>query len=227
MSGSAARAATVSAMFVIGGPVSGVACVADTRISNPTPASSCSIDTTRPRDSISMSKSSAPVAAIPGDAENRASRLTNEAAQCEGERAHRLASSRTLLRSSVHDEIDAREHAERHRQEHTSKRDLRSDADEDESGVVPPLKEGIHRALKRGGEQNAEYRTGHRDQQTFGKHLQQDSTLPQADEPQDAHRSAPLVDQHQHQREQEHRARDDGDDGDGEVEAIEHDEDRG
>ena len=35
-------------MFVIGGPVNGVACVAETRMSNPTPESSCSIDTTRP-----------------------------------------------------------------------------------------------------------------------------------------------------------------------------------
>ena len=69
--------------------------------------------------------------------------------------------------------------------------------------------------------------TSHRNQQTFGKHLQQDSTLPQAYEPQDSHRSAALFDQHEHQREQKHGARDHRYDGDGEVEAIENDKDCG
>ena len=94
----------MSAMFVFGGPLKGVAWVAETRISNPTPESSVP-STRQGRAKAWHVEQQRARGCDSQNTENRAARLTYEAADCESKRIHRLASSRTLLRRSVHEEI--------------------------------------------------------------------------------------------------------------------------
>ena len=63
-----------------------------------------SIDRTSPRDSISMSKSSAPVAAMPAMPSSARPGWRTRPRSGKRESAHRLARFSTPLRSSVHDD---------------------------------------------------------------------------------------------------------------------------
>ena len=103
ISGSAARAATVFAMFVIGVPVNAWP-ASPTRDIESNAESSCSIDTPgrAKAEHVEEQRSRGCDSQMPRIA---SSRLTYEAAHRKSERAHRLARSRTLLRSKVHDEI--------------------------------------------------------------------------------------------------------------------------
>ena len=79
-------------------------------------------------------------------------------------------------------------------------------------------------ALGRKREEHARNGARDRDDRSFGEHLKQDPLAREADQPQDADRAPPFLDEHHHQREQEHRAPDDGDNRNGEMEALEDDE---
>ena len=83
----------------------------------------------------------------PEDAERRPSRLAGEASGREHQRFHRRKHSATEERPGRHHDG---EDAEGNGQRHGSQRDERRDSDEDQRGIVPPLKKPVDAALKRG-----------------------------------------------------------------------------
>src|SRR5882724_9213096 len=208
----------------------GTRCSADacpvTRMSYPAVSSKSRNDTSMPRDSSSMLKSSAPMTATPVMASTaRAGLLTTV--------RHARPHAVMALPADQRDDVAAQERprsdeagddAERHGERHRFEGDAPRDAHEDERGVVAPLEEAIDRALGREREQHTEDRAGGGDQQSFDEDLEQDRSLRDPDQPDDPDRLAPLLRAHDHQREQKRGAAEHGHDGDGEMEAIEYGE---